>query len=113
MFVAIRSAWIAVATTSLAIALLLAELGSVVEELTVAVSLIAVPEATLAFTVTTKLIVALVLAARLEIVQVRVPRLHVQPAGPVKDVAVVFAGVASVKITLAPAVGPALATTCV
>jgi hypothetical protein len=52
-FVSERSACPAAATTSVAVALLLAELGSLVAELTVAVLLIAVPAAVPAFTVTT------------------------------------------------------------
>jgi hypothetical protein len=53
VFVSDRSACPAAATTSVAVALLLAELGSVVAELTVAVLLIAVPAGVPAFTVTT------------------------------------------------------------
>jgi len=52
-FVAIRSAWVAVATTSDAVALLLLKFGSVTEELTLAVSLMAVPAAVPAVTFTT------------------------------------------------------------
>jgi hypothetical protein len=51
-FVTIRSDCVPVATTSAAIALLLAEFGSVTAELTVAVSLIAVPAAVPAVTST-------------------------------------------------------------
>ncbi len=59
------------ATTTLAVALLLLELGSVVgAALTESVSLMVVPEAVPAFTFTTKLNVALALAAKL-------PMLHV------------------------------------
>jgi hypothetical protein len=111
-FVVIRSACVAVATTSAAVAVLFAEFGSVVEELTVTVSLMAVPAAVPAFTLTTKVIVALP-TARLGFVQVSVPRTHVHPAGPVNDCAVVFAGKLSVTVTLLAALGPALFTTCV
>jgi hypothetical protein len=52
-FVTTRSVCVAEATTSAAVALLFAEFGSVVAELTVAVSLIAVPEGVPAVTVTT------------------------------------------------------------
>ena len=71
-FVVTRSAWVASATTSDAVALLLAGLGSVVDELTVAVSLIAVPAAVPAFTCRTTVKLA-VPDARLESVQVMVP----------------------------------------
>lgn len=110
LLVVIRSASVARATTSVAVALLFAEFGSVVAELTVTVSLIAVPCTVPAFTATTKVMVALALAARLGLVQVSVPRLHVQPVGPASDCAVVFAGVASVNVTVVAALGPALAT---
>jgi len=111
-FVVIRSACVAVATTSAAVAVLFPAFGSVVEELTVTVSLIAVPAAVPAFTLTTKVIVALP-TARLGFVQVRVPRTQVHPAGPVSDCAVVFAGRVSVTVTLLAALGPGLVTTCV
>jgi hypothetical protein len=59
------------ATTTLAVALLLFGLGSVVGvALTASVSLIVVPEVVVGLTVTTKVIVALALAARLAILQV-------------------------------------------
>ena len=83
-FVVIRSACVAVATTSAAVAMLFPAFGSVVEEFTVTVSLMAVPAAVPAFTLTTKVIVALPMA-RLGFVQVSVPRTQVHPAGPVKD----------------------------
>jgi hypothetical protein len=84
-FVVTRSACVASATTSFAVALLLPGLGSLVEELTVAIWLMAVPAAVPAFTFTTKVKFAVELAPRVAIVQVSVPRLHVHPAGPVKD----------------------------
>lgn len=71
------------------------------------------PEATLVLTVTTKVKFAVVLAAREAMVQVRVPRLQVQPAGPVSDWAVVFAGVDSVNVMVLAAAGPPLVTVCV
>jgi hypothetical protein len=59
------------ATTTLAVALLLFELGSVVGEApTESVSLMVVPEAVPAFTFTTKLNVAVALAAKLPMLQV-------------------------------------------
>lgn len=59
------------------------------------------------------MIVAGVPVAKLEFVHVRVPRVQVQPAGPVSDVPVVFAGAVSVSVTLVALLGPALLTTCV
>ena len=110
-FVTMRSACVAVATTSAAVALLLAKFGSDIEELTLAVSLIAVPAAVPAFTCTMYVKFAGALAARDGSVQVSVARVHVHPAGPVNDTAVVFAGRVSVNVTVLLAVlGPALFT---
>jgi len=72
VLVVIRSAWVASATTSAAVALLFAKLGSVVEEVTVAVSLIAVPGVAVALTVTATEKLA-VPTAKLGLVQVMVP----------------------------------------
>ena len=77
-----KSACVARATTSAAVALLLAELGSEVEELTVAVSLTAVPAAVPAVTFTTTGKLALPIA-KLGFVQVMVPA--VPTAGVVHD----------------------------
>jgi hypothetical protein len=112
-FVVTKSACVAVATTSLAVAVLLAAFGSETVELAVTVSLIAVPAGVPAVTVTTKLIVAGVAEARDGFVQVKVPTLQVHPAGPFSDTAVVFAGRASVTVTPVAVLGPALFTTCV
>ena len=84
-FVVTRSACVAVATTSFAVALLLPELGSLVDEVTVAVWPMAVPAAVPAFTFTMNVKLAGEEIARAPIVQVRVPTLQVHPAGPVKD----------------------------
>src|SRR5271157_2994621 len=108
-----RSACALVATMSPAVALLFAWFGSLIAELTVTLSLIAVPGAAAPATVTTKVMVAGVLGARDVSVHVSVTRLHVQPAGPVSDDAVVNAGRASVRVTLVAVLGPALLTTCV
>jgi len=54
----VTSPLVARATTSAAVAVLFAEFGSVVEEVTLAVSLTAVPAAVPAFTVTTYVMVA-------------------------------------------------------
>src|SRR5271165_381872 len=85
-FVTTRSAWVAVATTSAAVAVLFDVLGSVTAELTLAVSLIAVPAAVPAFTFSTTVNVPEP-AARLGFVQVIVPVpftagvMHDHPAG--------------------------------
>jgi hypothetical protein len=102
------------ATTSVAVALLFPELGSVVEELMLTVSVIAVPAAVPAFTFTTtgKLAVP---GAKLGLVQAIVaPRTHAQPGGTgLRETNVVFAGTTSVKLTLLAVLGPALVTTWV
>jgi hypothetical protein len=74
--------------------------------------LIAVPAAVPAVTSTVYVMVALP-AARLASVQVNVASVQVQPAGPVSDTAVVFAGSASVRVTDVAVLGPLLVTTCV
>jgi len=108
-----RSACPAAATTSVAVAELLAELGSVVAEVTVAVLLIAVPAAVPAFTVTTYVKVA-VPGAKLASVQVPVAAVQIHvPPGPVSDTRVVFAGSVSVSVTLVATLGPEFVTTCV
>ena len=112
-FVVIRSACALVATMSVAVALLFAWFGSLIAELTLTVSLIAVPAAVPAVTVTTKVMVAGKLGAKAVSVHVSVTGLHVHPAGPVSDDAVVFAGRTSVRVTLVAVLGPALFTTCV
>src|SRR5271170_7056294 len=111
-FVVTRSACPAAATTSVAVALLFAELGSVVAELTEAVSLITVPAAVPAVTFTVYVMVA-VPGAKLGSVQVNVTSVQVHPADPVSETAFVFAGSASVKVTLVAVLGPLLVTTCV
>jgi len=117
--VVIKSACVARATTSVAVALLLTALGSGVEELMFAVSVITVPEGVPAFTFTTtgKLAVP---DAKLGFVQVIVPALptagspHAHPTGiGLRDTKVVFGGVTSVKLALVAVLGPALVTTCV
>ena len=118
-FVANRSASVARATTSAAVAVLFAELGSAVVELTVAVSLMGVPCTVPATTFTTK-VNAPAPGATLGFVQLmfpvpptagRVPQVH--PAGGVIDTKVVFGGVTSVKLAPAAALGPLLVTTWV
>lgn len=110
------------ATWTLAEELLLAGFGSTgaVSE-TDTVSVIVVPGATPALTVTTNEKVAVAFAARVVpalFVQAGVATLHVHPAGPVRDTAVVFAGSVSVTVmdpaAAEPAVaGPPFRTACV
>jgi len=95
------------------VALLFAELESVIDEVTLAVSLIAVPAAVPAVTVRTYVIVPEVLGAMLGLVHVRVASTQVHPAVPLKENAVVFAGRFSVSVTLVAVLGPLLVTTCV
>ena len=108
-----RSACVASATTSAAVALLSVLSGSVTDEFTVAVSLIAVPATAVPATVTIYVIVAGAPGARVGSVQVSVAKVQVQPAGPVSDVAVVFAGSVSVRLTPVAVLGPPFVTTCV
>jgi hypothetical protein len=98
---------------------LLLALGSAVEELMVAVSVITVPAGVPAttFTTTGKLAVP---DAKLGFVQVIVPALpttgsaHPHPGGiGLKEKKVVFGGVTSVKLALVAVLGPALVTTWV
>lgn len=91
-------------------ALLLPGLGSLVVEETESVWVIVAPEAVFVLTLTTRVKVAVLLAARLAIVQVRVPRLHDQVPGPLSDTDVVLAGRVSVKLTAVAAAGPPLVT---
>jgi hypothetical protein len=110
MLVTTKSACAAVATTSAAVALLSVLSGSVTDELTLTVSLIAVPAAVPAVTLTVYVIVAGAPGANVGSVQVSV---HVQPAGPVSVRAVVFAGSVSVRVTPVAVLGPPFVTTCV
>lgn len=114
-----RSACVERATTSAAVAVLFAELGSGVEEFTVTVSLMAVPAAVPAvtFKITGKLAAP---EAKLGLVQLMVPalpaagRVQDHPVGiGVRETNVVSAGVASVKVAAAAGLGPALVSTWV
>jgi hypothetical protein len=97
---------------------LLLELGSAVDELPVAVSVMTVPFAVPEFTLTTSEKVAAVPPAKLTLVQTTFP---VPPtAGVVQlhpgddiDTNVVFAGTASTRVTSSAALGPLLVRTCV
>src|ERR1022692_691156 len=80
------------ATCTLTEALLLPRFGSLVVLVTEAISVIVEPEATVLFTFSTKLKLAVVFAAIVVVsVQVRLARTHVHPAGPVSDTAAVGA----------------------
>ena len=101
------------ATSTLVEALLLPRFGSLVVEETESVWVMVDPEATFVFTFTTKVKVAVELAAKVAIVQVRVPRVHVQVPGPLSETDVVLAGRVSVKLTAVAVAGPPLVTVCV
>ncbi len=95
-----RSAWVAIATRSRAVALLLPALASLAAP-TVTVSVITVPPATPTFTRTCNWKLLILPAATLGLVQVTVPVAptagvtHVQPAGDTRDWKVVFTGTTS------------------
>jgi hypothetical protein len=119
VFVTTKSACVARATTSAAVALLFAMFGSAVDEPIVAVSFTGVPAGVLAVTASTtgKLAVP---GAKLGFEQLIVPAVptvgveHVQPLGIVaSEKNVVLGGVVSVKVALAAALGPPFVTTCV
>jgi hypothetical protein len=107
-----------VPTTVEAEAVLLAELGSLAEELTAAVSVMIVPFAVPAVTLVTSEKVAAVPPLKLKSVQTMLPVppapgvTHVQPAGAVKDTNVLLAGMDSVSVALSAALGPLFVTTC-
>ena len=99
-------------TKTLAEAVLFAQVGSLAVQETESVWVMVVPDAAFVFTTTANVKLADALAARVEIVQVRVPRVHVHPVGPVRDCAVVFAGVVSVSVMVVAEAGPLLVTVC-
>jgi hypothetical protein len=114
VFVTARSAWLAKATVTLAVALLFEEFGSEMVEDPESVSLITVPAAVPAFTLTTKAKLAVIPDAKVAIEQLMLPvppmpgELHVQPPGAAKDTKVVFVGTVSAKATLVAVAGPPL-----
>lgn len=116
-FVVIKSAWVAPATISVALAALLLVLGSGVEELTLTMSLITVPGVAVPLTLTTMLKVADPVA-KLRFVQLMEPVaptagvIHDHPLGsvPIEEY-VVFAGVLSVSFAATAVLGPLLVTT--
>jgi len=120
VLVVTRSACVDSATTSDAVALLFAELGSVTEELTVTVSLITVPAVVPEVTSTLRVKEADP-GANAELLQVIVPALPTvgvvqvdhPVAGGVSETNVVFGGVVSVKTVFVAVLGPGLVTTCV
>jgi hypothetical protein len=95
------------ATCTLAEAVLLAQFGSLALHETESVCVIVDPEATFAFTVTTNVKFAVV-TPMVEMVQVRLRRVQVHPAGPESDCATVFNGVVSVNVTVFAVAGPPL-----
>ena len=117
--VTVNSACAVVPTTVEAVAELLAEFGSLTDELTVAVSAITVPLATAAFTFTTIEKFADVLPFMFKVLQTTLPVpptagfMHVQPAGADMETNVVLAGTASTRVALSAALGPLLVTTWV
>ena len=98
------------ATCTLAGAVLLAQVGSLALQLTESVWVMVDPEATLVFTCTMNVKFAVVLAARLAMVQVRVPSVQLQVPGPLSETDVVLAGRVSVKLTAVAVAGPPLVT---
>jgi len=117
--VVMKSAWVAPATISVALAALLLVLGSGVEELTLTRSLITVPGTAAALTLTAMVKVADP-AAKLRFVQVMEPEaptagvVHDHPVGSVPmEEYVVFAGVLSVSFAATAVLGPLLVTTWV
>lgn len=113
--VTLRSAWVALATPIVTVAELLAGLVSRVVVATVAVSVMMVPAAVPAATVTMTGKVLLVFGATLGLVQLMDPVVeHVHPAGTgVRETNAVLAGNASVKVAPAQLLGPVLVTTWV
>jgi hypothetical protein len=78
------------------------------------VSVMMVPAAVPASTVTTTVKVLTVPGAKLGLVQPEAKEVQVHPAGaPLYELKVVFAGTASLKVTLAQLLGPVLVTVCV
>src|SRR5712675_122634 len=106
-----RSAWMAVATTSVAVAELAPKAWFAA--LTVAVSVMIVPLAVPAVTLYTAVNIPLDPAATLGFVHCGGKTAQDQPAGGVIDTSVVLAGVDSLKVAPVAATEPVLVTTCV
>src|SRR5882724_920282 len=115
--VMLKSAWPALATMTVEVAVLLLGLGSVVAEATVAVSVIGVPAAVPAVTFRTTVNVVEAPEATLGFEQDNVPAAtpHVQPASGdgTTDTKVVLAGIGSLKTTLLAVAAPLFFTTTV
>ena len=112
-----KSAPATVPTMVEAEAVLLAEFGSLTDELAVAVSVITVPFAAPEFTLVTSENVAAVLPAIFRSVQTTLPVLptggvvQVQLAGADMETNVVLGGIASTTVALSAALGPLLVRT--
>jgi|ERR1700730_17328685 hypothetical protein len=110
----LKSACPAVATTTVAVALLLLGFGSVVVEETLAVTAIDVPEAVPAITFSTTVNVVEAPAGSVGFEQPRVPLTteQVQPAAgkAVAETNVIVAGIASLKATLLAVAAPLFVT---
>ena len=111
------SAWIAVATMSVTVALLLPGFASLAAPI-VTVSVITVPPATAAFTLTCNWKFPMLPAATTGLVQVTFPIPpttgveQLQPAGNTNAWKVVFAGTVSKYVAVVAAADPVLVTTC-
>ncbi len=115
MFVTLKSACPAPATPIVTVAELLFLFVSLVEVATVAVSVMMVPAAVPAVTVTTTGKVLIEPGAMLGFVQLMDPVVvQVHPAGTgVRETNVVLAGIASVNVSVLQLLGPVLVTTWV
>jgi hypothetical protein len=120
VLVIVRAAVLPLATTALAVALLLVRFGTMFDAVAVSVSEIFVPPGVLAFTCNATVKLATPFTARLVLsVQVIVPVaptagvVQVQPVGIVIDWKFVLGGVVSLKVAAAAAAGPLLVTLCV
>ena len=102
-------------TTVFTVAELLAELGSIAEELTEAASEITVPLAVPVLTFTIRENVADVPPAILTVEHTTLldPVMQVQPEGAAIETYVVLLGIVAISVALSPALGPVLVTICV
>jgi hypothetical protein len=117
--VTVTSAPAVAPTIVLTLAVLLAEFGSLAEELTAAFSVITVPLATPVFTFVISVKVAVVDPAMFKFVQTTFPEvptlgvMQLHPAGAEMETKDEFAGTVDTKVALSAALGPLLVTTCV
>lgn len=115
--VTLKSDWPEVATTTVAVALLLLGFGSVVVEETLAVSVMTVPAGVAEFTVRMTLNVVDAPEATVGLEQVSVPpatpQVHPVKGDGVAETKVVLAGMASLKATVFAVAAPLLVTTTV